>query len=189
MLVTIMKDIMHFLLRGRTIILRRDHMANVLTGIRILCGIPILFIPAFSELWYLFYLLGGFTDAIDGTVARKMGTASEFGSKFDTVADFVFTLTVAIKINCALSFPEWLIIWIVIIALVKICCHIAGYIKYHKFKTVHSVMNKICGGTAFIIPLFIGGDCAWQAKAVVMIAICMFTSIAAIVEGFAILRR
>lgn len=32
----------------------------------------------------------GFTDMIDGTIARKLGTESEFGSKFDTVADIVF---------------------------------------------------------------------------------------------------
>ena len=30
---------------------------------------------------------------------------------------------------------------------------ICGFIKYHEFKTVHSVLNKVCGGVAFIIPL------------------------------------
>ena len=27
---------------------------------------------------------------IDGTVARKTGTANDFGSKFDSIADFIF---------------------------------------------------------------------------------------------------
>ena len=97
----------------------RNYMANVLTGIRILCGILMLSFPAFSGWYYCFYLIGGFTDAIDGTVARKMGTASDFGSKFDTVADFIFTLVVAIKIVHALYIPAWLLIWIAIIALIK----------------------------------------------------------------------
>ena len=132
-------------------------MANILTGIRILCGLLILCFPAFSGWYYFFYLTGGFSDAIDGTVARKMGTASDFGSKFDTVADFVFTAAVVAKIIHALYISVWLIIWIAIIALIKIGCHIAGYIKYHEFKTVHSVLNKICGGVAFVVPLFIGG--------------------------------
>ena len=83
-------------------------MANVLTGIRILCGILILCFPAFSEWFYLFYLLGGFTDAVDGTVARKTGTVSDFGSKFDTVADFIFAVAVVIKISTALYCPVWL---------------------------------------------------------------------------------
>lgn len=162
-------------------------MANVLTGVRILCGLIILCFPAFSRWYYCLYLIGGFTDAIDGTVARKTGTASEFGSKFDTVADFIFALAVVIKIIHALYVPVWIIIWIAVIALVKIGCHLAGYIKYHEFRTVHSVLNKVCGGITFIVPLFIGGNYAWQAKAVVVIIICILTSIAAIAEGFIIL--
>ena len=162
-------------------------MANVLTGIRILCGLLILCFPAFSRWYYCFYLIGGLSDAIDGTVARKMGTASDFGSKFDTVADFIFTAAVIIKIIHALYIPVWLIIWISIIALIKIGCHLAGYIKYHEFKTVHSVLNKICGGIVFIVPLFIGGDYAWQAKAVAVIIICILTLIATIAEGMTIL--
>lgn len=164
-------------------------MANVLTGIRILCGLLILCFPAFSGWYYCFYLIGGFTDAIDGTVARKMGTASDFGSKFDTIADFIFTLAVVIKIVRALYFPVWLIIWIAVIALIKIGCHLAGYIKYHEFKTVHSALNKVCGGAAFVVPLFIGGDYAWQAKFIVLIVICILTSIAAIAEGMKIIRN
>ena len=162
-------------------------MANVLTGMRILCGLLMLCFPAFSGWYYCFYMIGGFTDAIDGTVARKMGTASDFGSKFDTVADFVFTLVVVIKIVHALYVPVWLIIWIAIIALIKIGCHLAGYIKYHEFKTVHSVLNKVCGGIAFVVPLLIGGAYAWQAKLIVIIVMCILTSIAAIMEGKTIL--
>ncbi len=143
--------------------------------------------PAFSGWYYCFYLFGGFSDAIDGTVARKTGTVSDFGSKFDTVADFIFTAAVVIKIIGALHIPLWLIIWIVIIALMKIGCHLAGYIKYHEFRTIHSVLNKVCGGIAFIVPLFIGGDYTWQAKAFAVIIICIFCSIAAIAEGLTIL--
>lgn len=164
-------------------------MANVLTGIRILCGIIILRFPAFSGCFFLFYLLGGFTDAVDGTVARKTGTVSAFGSKFDTVADFIFIVAVVIKIYSALYCPLWMIIWIAVIALIKIGCHIAGYLKYHEFKTVHSVMNKVCGGAAFCVPLFIGGNFAWQSKAAVVIALCIFASIAAIAEGMTILGK
>ena len=163
------------------------HMANVLTGIRILCGLLILCFPAFSGWYYGLYLIGGFTDAIDGTVARKTGSASDFGSNFDTAADFIFTVAVIIKIITAIHVPVWLIIWIAIIALIKIGCHLAGYIKYHEFKTVHSVLNKVCGGIVFIVPLFIGEEFAWQAKAVVVIIICILASITAIAEGVTIL--
>ena len=162
-------------------------MANVLTGIRILCGLLMLCFPAFSEWFYCFYLIGGFTDAVDGTVARKTGTASDFGSKFDTAADFIFAAAVVIKIIQAVYIPVWLIIWIAIIALIKIGFHLAGYLKHHEFNTVHSMLNKVCGGVTFVVPLFIGGNYAWQAKALVVIIMCILTSIAAIAEGMTIL--
>ena len=63
-------------------------MANIITGIRILCSIALLFFPAFSPSFYALYIAAGVSDMIDGTVARKTGTASEFGSKLDTAADF-----------------------------------------------------------------------------------------------------
>ena len=74
-------------------------MADIFTGLRILCGILILFFPAFSGWYYLFYLLGGFTDAIDGTVARKLGEASDFGAKFDTTADLEALVVAGVPVN------------------------------------------------------------------------------------------
>ena len=64
-------------------------MANILTAIRIICALLILIFPAFSTWFYLFYLLGGITDAVDGTVARKSGNATAWGAKFDTIADIL----------------------------------------------------------------------------------------------------
>ena len=48
-------------------------MANILTAIRIVCGLLITVLPAFTGWFYCFYLFGGFTDAIDETVARRQG--------------------------------------------------------------------------------------------------------------------
>ena len=62
-------------------------MANILTSCRILCSIPLLIFPAFSPWFYAIYLISGFTDMIDGAIARKTNTVSEFGSKLDTVAE------------------------------------------------------------------------------------------------------
>ena len=50
----------------------------------------LLFFPVFSILFYMLYLFCGLTDMVDGTVARKIGSASEFGVKLDSAADIVF---------------------------------------------------------------------------------------------------
>lgn len=47
------------------------HIANILTGCRILGSILLLFFPAFFVAFYIIYLFCGFSDMIDGTIARK----------------------------------------------------------------------------------------------------------------------
>ena len=73
-------------------------MANVITGIRILVSAALLFCPVFSPIFYAMYLIAGLSDMADGIVARKTNSVSEFGSRFDGVADFVFVAVCLIKI-------------------------------------------------------------------------------------------
>ena len=63
-------------------------MANIITCLRIVCSIALLFCSVFSPAFYTLYIAAGISDMTDGTVARKTGTVSEFGSKLDTAADF-----------------------------------------------------------------------------------------------------
>lgn len=162
-------------------------MANILTGVRMICGMLILIFPSFSNYYYIFYLLGGFTDAVDGTVARKLGEASDFGAKFDTAADFVFAVAVITKIICAVSFPAWLIAWTCIIVLIKLAGIAAGFIKYRRFASVHSALNRVCGAATFTAPLLIGIDIARQVKLLIIAAVCILASIAAVAEFIRIL--
>ena len=73
-------------------------VANAITSMRILCSIALLFCPACSTVFYVLYIGAGFTDMIDGTIARKTNTVSELGSKLDTIADFVFVVVCMIKL-------------------------------------------------------------------------------------------
>lgn len=157
-------------------------MANILTAIRIACGLLIAAFPAFTGWYYSFYLIGGITDAIDGTVARKQGKATSFGAKFDTVADFIFGLAVVIKLICNLTVPLWLILWCCFIALLKIANVIVGFARYHRYIAVHSRINKLTGIIVFLTPLFIGVNFAWRVKALMMVFACVLASIAAVQE-------
>ena len=65
-------------------------MANVITGLRILVSMGLLFSPVFSPIFYGLYLVAGLSDIADGIIARKTNSVSEFGSRFDSIADFVF---------------------------------------------------------------------------------------------------
>lgn len=127
-------------------------MANIITGIRILCSIALLFFPVFSPSFYVLYIIAGVSDMIDGTVARKTGTAGEFGSKLDTAADLVLAAVCLIKLIPVLEIPSWLFIWIIIVAMIKIINIISGYVMHKEFVALHTVMNKVTGILLFILP-------------------------------------
>ena len=119
--------------------------ANLITGTRILCSAALLFCTSFSLPFIILYLAAGLTDMIDGPVARKTGTVSEFGAKLDTTADFVFVAACLIKLLPLIPFPLWLWLWIIGIALIKAVNLLSGYIVQKRFVTMHTVMNKATG--------------------------------------------
>ncbi|MGN0576906.1 MAG: CDP-alcohol phosphatidyltransferase family protein [Ruminococcus sp.] len=127
-------------------------MANIITSCRILCSAVILFFPAFSPVFYVLYCLAGFTDMVDGAVARKTDTISEAGSRLDTIADIVFAAVCMIKMLPVLSIPVWLWIGTGVVAAIKVINVISGYIVQKKFVAEHTVMNKITGVMLFILP-------------------------------------
>lgn len=128
-------------------------MANFITGIRIVCSIALLFCPVFSPAFYTLYIAAGLSDMTDGTVARKTGTVSEFGSKFDTAADFVLVVVCLIKLMPIIHVPTWLIVWIILIAVIKAINLISGYVMRKEIVVLHTAMNKLTGVLLFILPL------------------------------------
>ena len=130
-------------------------MANIITGIRIVISVLLLFCPVFSQVFYILYITAGVSDMADGAVARKTGTVSEFGSRLDTIADIVFVVVCMIKLIPVLNIPLWLFIWIAIIVLIKIINIISGYVMSKELVAAHTVMNKVTGIVLFILPLTI----------------------------------
>ena len=131
----------------------KKYIANIITSCRIVCSILMLFFSGFSVQWYILYLLCGFSDMIDGTVARKTNSDSEFGAQFDTVADFIFVAISFIKFLPLIHIPKWLWIWIVVIAIIKISTIVWGFIYKKKFLSLHTIMNKATGVLLFLLPL------------------------------------
>ena len=122
---------------------------------------------------------------IDGIVARKTGTASEFGSKLDTVADIVFVAVCLIKMLPVIDVPSWILIWIVIIAFIKVANIAAGYIRQREFIPVHSIINKVTGAMLFAFPMTLTFIDLKYSSAVV----CLVATVAAIQEGYLINRN
>ena len=128
-------------------------MANLITCIRIVCSIALLFCPAFSPAFYALYIVAGVSDVVDGAVARKTGTVSAFGSKLDSAADLTFVAVCLIKLIPIMDLPTWLLIWIIVIAVIKAVNLISGYVVQKKTVVLHTVMNKVTGMLLFVLPL------------------------------------
>ena len=131
----------------------KKHIANIVTGSRIVLSLPLLFIPLTSAWFYALSLLCGFSDMIDGTVARRTSSSSEFGARLDTVSDFVFMTVALIKFLPHLHIPVWMWIWIGIIATMKLCGSVWCFFRTGKFVLPHTVLNKVTGLFLFLLPV------------------------------------
>ena len=133
----------------------KKHIANIITGARIVFSLSLLFIPLSSAWFYALYLLCGLSDMIDGTVARRTKSTSEFGAKLDTVSDFVFMTVALIKFVPHLHIPVWLWIWIGIIAMIKLGNAAWGFVRTKNLISPHTVLNKITGLLLYLLPVTI----------------------------------
>ena len=159
------------------------HIANILTGCRIFGSILLLFFPAFSLDFYVTYLLCGFSDMVDGTIARKTNSTSKFGSQLDTIADLIFVVVSLFKLLPAIHIPQWLWIWGGVIALIKISNIIGGSVSKKQFISLHTIMNKVTGLFLFLFPLTI----SFVELKYIAIAVCSIATVSAIQEGFCVI--
>ena len=155
----------------------KKHIANIITFCRIIGSIILLFIPI-SLVFYIMYILWGFSDMIDGTIARKTNSVTDFGSKIDTVADILFLTVSFIKLLPTINIPLWLLIWCGIIAVIKIVNIIWGFVAKKQFISLHTPMNKVTGFLLFLLPLIV----PFFKLNYITIAVCIIATFSAIQE-------
>lgn len=156
-----------------------EKIPNLITGFRILCSFVLFSFDVFSTAFYIAYILCGISDMIDGTIAKKTNSVSEFGAKFDTIADMVFVAVAGFKVLPAIHVPKWLLLWIVAIGVIKIFNIVCGYIHTKKFISLHTKLNKVTGVLLFILPLTL----AYIPLIYSFPAVCSIATVSAIWEG------
>jgi CDP-diacylglycerol--glycerol-3-phosphate 3-phosphatidyltransferase len=154
-------------------------MANLITSIRILCSVALLFCAALSPWFYVLYIIAGVSDMVDGWVARKTNTVSEFGSKLDTIADIIFVVVCLVKLLPVLHLPVWIYVWVGLIACIKVFNIVYSYVVRKQFLADHSIPNKVTGALLFLLPLTLFVIDVKYSAAVV----CAVATVAGIQEG------
>lgn len=159
--------------------------ANFITSIRLLCSLALLFCMPLSLPFFVLYTAAGLSDIFDGFIARKTNTSTEFGAKLDTLADIVFVAVVLIKLLPILELPVWIIVWVGVIALIKLVNIAIGFIRNHTLTAVHSVINKVTGVLLFMLTFTVKIiDIRYTA-----VLVCVVATVAAITESHTVITE
>jgi len=127
------------------------NIPNILSFLRIILSLYLFIIWDKPYILLSIILVIGFTDILDGYIARKFNQKTIIGAWLDSIADFIFYISLIIcviiyEINNILEFKYY----IIIIFILKILSLIICFIKYKKFGFLHTMGNKITGIIIFI---------------------------------------
>ncbi len=131
--------------------------ANCITSVRIIGTVVMIFTAPLSLLFFIVYSVCGLSDLLDGWVARKTNSITEFGAKLDSVADLFFYIVMILKILNVLwkIVPLWF--WYVLggVVILRVVSYTTAALKYRRFASLHTKMNKVTGLLVFATPYFL----------------------------------
>jgi len=136
-------------------------LVNAMTISRILCAFLLLFLaPAsineISVLFYVVYSWCVLSDFIDGPIARKTKSTSEFGSFLDSAADMILAIIVLIIFLPILDLAPWMAALVVIVLATRAVGFTIGFVKWRTFTLLHTYANKAAGAMLGFFPIFLG---------------------------------
>lgn len=130
---------------------------NLLTGVRMLGTVILACLPLLSVPFFVLYAFCGITDVADGVIARKTGRVSDFGARFDSVADIFFYAVMLIRLFPVLreTLPS-LIWWFAgAVLILRIGAYLAAACRYRRFAALHTYLNKCTGAMVFALPFLL----------------------------------
>lgn len=131
----------------------RLHCADLITSVRIACAVLLLVSAPLSVGYVVLYLLCVASDAVDGPVARALGTAGEGGALLDSVADTIFALALLVTLLPAIPWPTWVVVWVGAILVIKLATLGVGWRRFGRLAYLHTWANKAAGLVCALFPL------------------------------------
>lgn len=132
----------------------RWNAADSVTSLRMIGSVCLLFPRLGSIGFYAVYTLTGLTDALDGWLARKTGTASDFGARLDSISDLLFYAIMLLRLFPALIGILPVQLWYVAfgVAMLRLAAYLTAAVKFHRFASLHTWLNKLTGCAVFLLP-------------------------------------
>ncbi|MBU3128709.1 CDP-alcohol phosphatidyltransferase family protein [Clostridium tagluense] len=151
---------------------------NCISFSRIIFSLILIFVTPLSLAFYGIYIICGFSDIMDGFIARKTVTTSILGAKLDSMADMIMTGVLLFVLYPIVNPTTETVIWIISIAIIRLASMVIALKKYKTFASLHTYGNKITGIVLFIFPILL----PYVHRNVLMYIICAVASISAIEE-------
>lgn len=135
----------------------RFNTADAITLLRIAGTLGLVILIPSSATFFCVYTLTGLTDVLDGWIARKTKTSSDFGARLDSIADLLFYVVVLFRIFPIIENTLPGDIWyaVAVIVIVRISAYLTAMVKYHRFASLHTYLNKLMGMAVFLIPFML----------------------------------
>ena len=125
-------------------------LPNIITLLRVVGALGLLLCNATDIVFWGLYCLCGFSDIIDGFLARKFKCATKAGALLDSLADICFVGCCAWKLLPLLPLPQWLWIWAGIIVVMKIANQTLALVLHGECCFLHTLANKVTGFLLFV---------------------------------------
>jgi len=151
---------------------------NYISVSRMIFSIILLFIKPLSNIFYVIYIICGFSDIMDGFISRATGTTSILGAKLDSLADMIMAGVLLIVLLPTIKPEEDILIWVISIGIIKLLSMVVAFKKFKTFAALHTYGNKFTGIILFIFPMLL----PYFHSAALMYIICAVASISAIEE-------
>lgn len=131
----------------------KKHLANIVTLSRVVGAVALFCMNSISQAFLAVYVFCGFTDLIDGPIARKMNSSSELGATLDTVGDVLTYLALTKILVKQKAVPLWILIWIISAGILFGGCAMVSKKRFDKLYLPHTYLGKIFGGSVFVLPI------------------------------------
>ena len=130
-------------------------LPNLLTVLRMFCAALLLFFHPLTVWFFVLYAIAGLSDMLDGYLARRYQAQSELGARLDSAADFLLCAVLLFVLIPFYHWPLWLIVWIAVIAVIRLAALLVCYLRFRQFAFLHTYLNKATGLLLFLSPVLL----------------------------------
>lgn len=153
-------------------------LPNIISCFRLIGTVALLFTDPLSVTFYVIYTLCGLSDVLDGSIARATDNTTELGAKLDSIADMLYYAVMLVKIlpHLVRRLPGWIWYVVAFVIALRILSYVIAAVKYRRFASLHTYMNKLTGALIFTVPYFFYGNAKFGFA--ISLSVCIVAGLA-----------